>query len=279
MQSDFDGEYFSCDNRSISSEGSTRGIVTSDPTYHGKEFFDCLVNCDENLNRDDIEYQLSRLPDAEFIKDTILENYPINKETFDNNVEHIHTALLYAVWCRNYEIVKALLENCHADSNAKDLQGLSALHLACLVGDNRICHLLLMHKANAKAWDTYVKVTPLHCAAISGNVECIQLLVEAGADINQKLGPQAPLLLAIEKNNVECVEALLKLGANPEVEEEIYGLNALHIAVVMFHNQCTRLLINYKVDVNSMCGSKRVTALHLAASDNNAGQYIRMELV
>lgn len=75
--------------------------------------------------------------------------------------------------------------------------------------------------------------TPLHVACVlKPNVELIQLLIEAGADVNvQDSQGETPLLLATHAASLETVHVLLQNGADIEpdaVEDaENYGLNAV----------------------------------------------------
>jgi len=63
--------------------------------------------------------------------------------------------------------------------------------------------------------------TPLHMAADEGYVECVSLLIGAGANVNAKdeAGISA-LGVAVCRENVEVVKMLLEAGANPDQEDE-----------------------------------------------------------
>ena len=73
--------------------------------------------------------------------------------------------------------------------------------------------------------------TVLHWIARNGNGEILDLLINAGADIDAKnsLG-STPLLEATQKNNVQAAETLIKHGADVNVQD-IYGDTPLHLAV------------------------------------------------
>jgi ankyrin repeat protein len=57
---------------------------------------------------------------------------------------------------------------------------------------------------------------PLACAARAGQISTLNLLLEAGANVNQRsFDRSTPLFYALAQPNVDVVEALLEKGANP----------------------------------------------------------------
>lgn len=58
--------------------------------------------------------------------------------------------------------------------------------------------------------------TPLHAAAVKGNLEAALLLIEKGADVNARAGASTPLHYSICSGSAEMVRLLLEKGANPE---------------------------------------------------------------
>lgn len=57
---------------------------------------------------------------------------------------------------------------------------------------------------------------PLHVTAVWGDCEAIKMLVEAGAEINQK-GERGftPLMEAVSQGHYDAVKLLVKLGSEP----------------------------------------------------------------
>jgi len=61
-------------------------------------------------------------------------------------------------------------------------------------------------------------VTALHVAAQGGHLACVQVLLEAGADVSIKDDEDRdPMYLAVKGNHGEVVKALVKAGANPNI--------------------------------------------------------------
>lgn len=66
-------------------------------------------------------------------------------------------------------------------------------------------------------WDQFIW-TPLHHAAYAGHVEIIELLLEAGAEVDAPaLNGGTPLMRAIQSSRPSCVEVLIKAGADVNV--------------------------------------------------------------
>ena len=94
--------------------------------------------------------------------------------------------------------------------------------------------------------------TPLHLAVFLKQYEIVELLLEAGADIEGAIGPDGstPLIEAARWGDAEMVQLLLRKGANAQAEtggkwcwEEIYkGKTALDFAREGGHADCVQLL-------------------------------------
>ena len=80
--------------------------------------------------------------------------------------------------------IRALLEQ-HADVNAAQVDGMTALHWAAYHDDLETAGLLVHAGANAKAANRY-GVTPLSLACTNGNAAIVELLLKSGADPNAR---------------------------------------------------------------------------------------------
>lgn len=76
------------------------------------------------------------------------------------------------------------------------------------------CHLIKSTKLDINRPGSN-GLTPLHRAVIEGSYDCLQLLVDQGAEVNiRDEHGWTPLHDAVYHENVSCVAALLKAGAN-----------------------------------------------------------------
>ena len=83
-----------------------------------------------------------------------------------------------------------------ADVNDTNEDGYTPMHLAAIYGELECVRLLLQNNANKEAPDNDGK-TPLHWAAHEGKVECVAALLEAGAMKNaSNKGGSRPLHFA-----------------------------------------------------------------------------------
>jgi len=94
----------------------------------------------------------------------------------------------------------------------------SALHIAIENYQLDIIKLLLYHKCNVNLTDYYHK-SPLHyvCPGPQGNMMIFELLIKAGANINQKYREKTLLYQAVLDNHIETVNYLLSFNASPYI--------------------------------------------------------------
>jgi ankyrin repeat protein len=165
--------------------------------------------------------------------------------------------------------LQALLAR-HADVNAPQVDGDTALHWAAYRDDLAMTRLLLKAGANAKAPNRY-GVTPLSLACTNGNGAIVELLLEAGADPNAALsGGETPLMTAARTGKVEGVQSLLSHGANVHAKEEYYGQNALMWAAAEGNVAVIKALIKAGADLHARTSSG-FTAFLFAVREGQPG--------
>lgn len=122
------------------------------------------------------------------------------------------TALMRAAENGHAETVKLLLD-ANADPNTKDTKEWSALTLAVYGGHSRASTWLAKRSKNHL--DAAVLV-----AAIQGNPEIVELLIESGAIVETRnASGQTPLMLAARNGHRDAVEKLVRNGANPFAQD------------------------------------------------------------
>src|SRR5437868_4980062 len=85
----------------------------------------------------------------------------------------------------DHTTIRTLLKQ-HADVNAPQADGMTALHWAAYLDDLETAKLLVEAKADVKATNRY-GVPPLSLACQNGNAAIVELLLEHGADPNTTL--------------------------------------------------------------------------------------------
>jgi len=93
--------------------------------------------------------------------------------------------------------------------------------------------------------------TPLHWACGEGKEECVEVLIERGADINlQDFGGETPLHWASLNGHKIPLELLLAKGANINAKAD-NGFTPLHSATINSHLECVSLLLGKDADINA----------------------------
>ncbi|KAL6634318.1 hypothetical protein ACP70R_026989 [Stipagrostis hirtigluma subsp. patula] len=124
-------------------------------------------------------------------------------------------ALLLSCLLRNCEIIEGLLSK-GACVNALTHAG-TALHFAAARNRDDIVKILLEHHAdpNKISWGVF---SPLMAAIYGSSLKCVNLLIEAGADV-QGSGTETPLVLAAIDGLTDILKCLVQAGADPNVRD------------------------------------------------------------
>ena len=141
--------------------------------------------------------------------------------------------------------------------------------------NNRIqcVELLIKSGADVNQHDTLC-YTALMAAAEKGNHEIMEMLIEAGSDVDMEHdnGIRSygnALTYATKNGHSRCVEMLIKEGADLDMQtyDRENGFTALMLAVKYGFSDCVELLIEAGADVN-VKDTRRLTAYD-HAMDNN----------
>jgi ankyrin repeat protein len=117
------------------------------------------------------------------------------------------------------ETIKGLIAQ-GKDINARNIRGQTPLHLAAMKGNSDVLQLLLENGAEVDALASDSGCTSLHYAAGLGHVELCELLVRYGADPDaQTARLQTPLHLAVASGHSDVVALLLKYHARLDIRD------------------------------------------------------------
>jgi uncharacterized protein len=154
--------------------------------------------------------------------------------------------LLAAVRTGDTAAVRALVRK-HADVNAADVDGTTALHWAVGADDRPTAALLVSAGSDVNAANRY-GATPLSIAARNGNAALLRLLIDAGARTSaaeERLPDGQTLLMhAARTGNAEAVSMLIKQGADVSAHERRLGTTALTWAVTEDRAAAAQVLLD-----------------------------------
>ena len=181
------------------------------------------------------------------------------------------TALIVASSEGNRTMTDHLLSG-NADVTLQNCYG-TALHCTAEAGKAACIPQLIAAGLSVDFRDQYGR-TSLHCAAISGQIETMGVLLKLGADVNAQCDSDGydsgctPLRYAVlGEYTLEVVKLLLEEGAklNPSV---IPIVTPIHDAAALNLQDALKLLLGYGLDANAKAANGS-TPLHFAACNEH----------
>ncbi|KAM0830123.1 hypothetical protein ACQ4PT_066423 [Festuca glaucescens] len=144
----------------------------------------------------------------------LVEDVRVDVDAVDINGR---TPLVWAITCKgghvDLDIVGYLLDH-GANPDNVDKTGFTPLHEATKIGHCAAVELLLSRGAYVDPFSTE-HGTPLHVAAIHKQDGAMKILLDHHADCNKILGCfSTPLMLAMFSHSVKCVNLLIEAGAD-----------------------------------------------------------------
>uniref|UniRef100_A0A8C9WVU1 Uncharacterized protein n=1 Tax=Sander lucioperca TaxID=283035 RepID=A0A8C9WVU1_SANLU len=160
------------------------------------------------------------------------------------------TPLIAAAYMGHHEAVEILLDH-NAEVNLADGDGRTALSVAALCvptaagvkGYGEVASLLLERGADPGHRD-HDGMTPLLLAAYEGHDDVVELLLEAGADVDETMDIEGriPLILAAQEGHWSTVRLLL--DRRSPIDHRAYdGHSALSAALLEGHAEVAELLM------------------------------------
>lgn len=157
--------------------------------------------------------------------------------------------LIDAVKQGNRTAVRALIDQ-HADVNAAEPDGMTALHWAVRADDAQTAQVLIRAGANVKAASRY-GIRPITLAAQNGNAGLIETLLKAGADANTALPEgETVLMTAARTGHADALRVLVKHGADVNAKEGWQGQTALMWAASENNAAAVKTLVELGADVD-----------------------------
>lgn len=140
--------------------------------------------------------------------------------------------LFYHLKYQQVEEATLMLQRREVNVNDQDINGKTALHVACEFNIPIIVKLLVNYGANPTI-PTHLDIgfyTPLHKACEKGSREIVEMLIRAGADLDarNKVG-QTPLHIAVRQRNADLAKYLISSGCDTEIRDTA-GCNASYYA-------------------------------------------------
>lgn len=145
-----------------------------------------------------------------------------------DDLDHESMSPLMLASDRGHLSTATLLLSAGADVTMRNDPGVSALDLAASAGNVGVINAILGHGADVNEQDIVMNWTPLHHASCSGGANAVDVLLDAGAKIDQETSCKlTPLHLAAFKNLSAVLRTLLRRGADA-TKEDRHGNTALH---------------------------------------------------
>ncbi|XP_075167012.1 SH2 ankyrin repeat kinase [Haematobia irritans] len=161
---------------------------------------------------------------------------------------HGNTNLLHrAVVNNNHIVVSELLKCGYRNVDAKNQEGMTAMHLAALHSDEAMLNLLLNAGVNVNCMDTDNNM-PLHYACRHQPGSFVKRLISAQANVQGRniRNGYVPLHEAAKNGNLEAVKELLSVNV-PLLPRTSMGEFPIDLAKEANHVEVVKFLENYKL--------------------------------
>lgn len=231
---------------------------------HGywQALFDPASIINKNLTKPELEYWLNiaaRYGFLDLCRNILANNHQsININAKTEGFTPLMEAVAYATGDNYLEIVKLLLKY-EANANIYDDKLIYPLHYAAEFGLYDIAKELLQHGADINYTNIY-EDTPFMRAVFVNNMSIVNLFLEHKykPDVNvvNNYDGSTALHYAINNKNIEMVEKLIKAGANVNIKNK-KGLSPLHMAVNAGSKEIVKLLINHGANPNVIVFGKK----------------------
>lgn len=158
----------------------------------------------------------------------------------------------------------------------KSRDGSSLIHLMSLWLDGSVIRRFVESRRTSVNSRDKKRCTPLHCAAQTGNVSAVKVLLEKGCQVDAKdLYGQTALHHAIRSGESEVPPILLQNDADMDLKD-LYEQTCLHLSIRHRHEELTKWLISRKQDMVFERDKFGFTPLHRACSNGTASEVMEL---
>eukprot|EP00486_Rosalina_sp_Unknown_P003727 CAMPEP_0201576528 /NCGR_PEP_ID=MMETSP0190_2-20130828/22394_1 /ASSEMBLY_ACC=CAM_ASM_000263 /TAXON_ID=37353 /ORGANISM="Rosalina sp." /LENGTH=667 /DNA_ID=CAMNT_0048007477 /DNA_START=769 /DNA_END=2772 /DNA_ORIENTATION=- len=139
-----------------------------------------------------------------------------------------------------------------ANPNLAKHDGCTPLWIAASRGNSQCMEPLINYGADLNKPDRSQGATPLFVACQNGKKLAVDLLLGANADVNRPRSGDGttPLMMAAHNGHAAIVNVLLKSGADP-MQANTTGLNALGCAAMQGHSEIVKLAYQHLLNVKN----------------------------
>ena len=183
------------------------------------------------------------------------------------------TALIEATWLDSTEVLQKLLKSKMARTKVKDDYGNTALNYATVLNHMKCLKLLLRCGANPNIAN-YNDGVPVHYAAVIGDVDIINLLIQHRCDLGKDAADKSfcalfpkgtdALFNALHFNNLTCAKLLLESGG--DVHKTMKNLDEFWADYQFFTGDETNLDLPHTLKYSYTDSSRDILTLLLRAN-------------
>ncbi|KAF8542898.1 ankyrin repeat-containing domain protein [Trichophaea hybrida] len=161
------------------------------------------------------------------LRTTLLRAATKTRRRFHYNRSAFYWACVHG---RTQLVLDLLAHGAQEQINLCDLVG-TPLHSAVIAQKTKTVQILLSHGANPNL-PNWIGWKAIHVACLTGNTGIVRMLLEAGADANErlKLRGLTPLMLAVMKGYRGVIEVLVGVGKADVEMENSYGVTLVQFA-------------------------------------------------
>ena len=165
--------------------------------------------------------------------------------------------------------------------NCRNHFGSTPLHIAAIHGNIEVCTYLIISGAELNAADSDGR-TPLHYAARNGSVHICRKILQNKADVNIKDSwGNTPISFALAGGHQDLIKMLLNQGADPDADypEAAYpGTTLLHQAVKTSSPQIVALLLASGASVNKTDSVGKTVLDYARSSSREVQELLRIHV-